>query len=234
MKNTVRRAMMLPAMAAAAATLLLAPGTVRAQGGPPGGGGGPGGGGFQMSPAARAKMNAYRKFNENHRNYREIGFTLRALPDFDKDPKTKISKAQAKQILAVINKWSPKKALTDDQARQANKELTGTFTIAQIKKMATMPRQGGRGGPGGGGGGGGFGGGRPGGGGGGFAGGPGGPRPGGGGPGGGGGARFDFSKMPNPKEYNPLNPNTLPQSPMSNRQKERWGQTMKLLKARAA
>ena len=196
-----------------------------------GGFGGPGGGGMpQMSPAAMAKMQAYRKFTQSHPNYRTLTRTLGAVSEMDKDAATKITKPEAQKMLAVITPWMSKPVMKDADAKAVNNALAKTLTVPQLKKMAASAgRQGGGGGrPGGGGfgGGGGQGGGRPGGGGGGFGGG----RPGGGGPGGG----FDLSKLPDPKEYNPLNVNSYPKSPMTERGKKRVTDFIAMLKSRAA
>ncbi len=171
------------------------------------------GGGAQMTPVQQAKMKAWQKFRDNHKNYQAVGGTLRGIQELDKDPKTALTKDQAKKILATFKQWESKSVLTNDQAGQANKQITSSLTLAQAKAVvvAQMSRAGGPGGRPGGGGFGGPGGGRPGGGGPGGAGGPGGGRP-GGGPG--GMANF---KMPDPKEYNPLNPGSMPDSPFKER-----------------
>ncbi len=185
MKQSVR--WILPA---AAITTLLAASGAFAQGGPPGGGGP---GGFQPSPEMMKKFQALRKWNDKHPNIGRVSQTLRAVGEMDKDPKTKITPAQAKKMLAVIRPWQKRPVMTDAQALQVNKQLTAAMTLPQIKKMATMPRMGGRrGGGGGGGGSGGGGAGRPGGGG--FAGGGGG---GGGRPG--GGRPFTAAMIPAPR-----------------------------------
>lgn len=186
-----------------------------AQGGP----GGPGGG-FQMTPQMQARMKKWQKWRENHKNIGQLSQTLRAMSEFEKDPKTKFTRAQARKILPILKAWRNRPVMTDSQALQVNKQITSTFSIPQIKKMASMPRMGGRGGGGGGFGGGG----RPGGGGfggGGFGGAGGGSRPGGGGP---GGRRGGFT-MPDPKDYNPLNPKTFP----FERARARMGQNMNTL-----
>jgi hypothetical protein len=151
-----------------------------------------GGFGAGMPPEMQAKMKAWQKFRDNHKNFSSIQQTIAGIGECEKDPKTALTKPQAKKVLAVLNKWGSKPTMTNEEAAAANKELTAGMTIAQIKKVATAPAPG-RGGRG-------FGGGQRG------AGGPGGARPAGGGPGG-GMANF---KMPDPKEYNPLNPDTLP------------------------
>lgn len=204
-------------------------------GGPPGGGGG---GGFQMTPELRAKFDKMRKFGESHKNYRSLSTTLRSIVEMDKDPKTKLTKDQAKKIWGAVSPWSSKPVMTDAQALAVNKQISGALTLPQLKKMASMSAQmGNRGGRGGGGGG--FGGGGGGGFGGGGGQGGGGGRPGGGGGGGfggGGGGRgnFDPSKIPDPKEYNPLNPNSYQESPFSQRMKQRLNEFITLIKSRAA
>lgn len=147
---------------------------------------GPGGG---MPPEMQAKMNAWKKFRDNHKSFSSIQQSLAGIGECEKDPKTALNKAQAKKVLAVLNKWGSKPTMTNDEATAANKEITSGLNIAQIKKIATAPAPG-RGGRG-------FGGGARG------AGGPGGGRPGGAG----GAPNFKF---PDPKEYNPLNPDSLP------------------------
>lgn len=203
--STHHRVSRLVLVVAAALPLLLSPLASFAQG--PGGQGGPGG--FQMTPEMQANMQKMRKFRDDNKHVFELGQTLRAFEDMDKDPKTKFTPAQAKTILAVVNKWKTKPAINNEQATQINKDLTKSLSMAQIKALAAAASRRGGGGGGGGrpGGGGGFGGGQggPGGGGGRPGGGGGQGGPGGGGrPGGGGGAW----KMPELKPFNPLNPDT--------------------------
>jgi hypothetical protein len=189
---------------------------------PPGGGGG-----FQMSPEMQKQMQAWRKFQDNHKNYGALSQTLRAMSEMDKTPTTKITGAQAKKILPILKAWRAKPVMTDAQALSVNKQITTVLTIPQIKKVATTSmRGGGGGGRRGGGGAGGGGGQRPGGGGGGFGGG------GGRGPGGGGGAGGGRMAMPAPKEYNPLNPDSLPER-MRERTKKRIDDLTTLLKSKA-
>lgn len=177
-----------------------------------------GGGGFQPSPQMMAKFRAWQTWRENNKNITNIQQTMFGLGELEKDPKTQLTKEQARKILAVIKKWRNKPTMTDDQAKQVMKEMTGSLTDAQLKKMATAPRfgQGGRG----------FG---------------GGARPGGGGGfGGGGGGRpggFDPSKFPDPAPYNPLNPDSSPFAKMSpemnQRVKQRFNEFIAKLEARA-
>ena len=187
--------------------------SAQAQG--PGGFGGPSG--QPMSPAVQAKMQAWRQWRDNHKNVSSLQRTLGALTQMEQDPRTRLTKPQAKAVLAVIRKWQAKPALTDAQARLVNTQITTPLTLVQIKKiaMASQPRRGG------GFGGGGFGVGRPGGG---F-----------GGPGGGPGGRpgFDPASMPAPRDYNPLNPDTQPMVRARDRAKQRHAQLMAALLAGA-
>jgi hypothetical protein len=184
----------------------------------------PGGpGGFQAPPAMQAKFQAWQQWRGAHKNVSALQRTLGALSRLEQDPKTKLTKPQARAVLAVIRKWEPKPALTDHQAMQVNAQLTAKLSAAQKAAIAASGR--GRGGPGGGRPGG-FGG-RPGGPGGGRPGGPGGGRPGGfgGRPGGPGG--FSPASFPSPHDYNPLNPATSPFA----RSRQRGQQRLASLKA---
>jgi hypothetical protein len=228
-KEIVMRVVHSVVLSLAAAAMLS--GAALAQGGPPPGGGG--GGGFanfmaSQPPEVQAKMKKWQAWRQNHKNIGQLNQTMRAITEMDKDPTSQLNKDQAKKIMAAVKPWESKPVMSDDQALALNKQITGVFSQSQLKKFATLQQQrGGFGRPGGGGGGGGgFGGPPPGGGG-------GGPRPGGGAPGG-GGMRFDPSKMPDPKDYNPLNPSTYPAGQMGDRMKQRTTEFMSILKTRAA
>jgi hypothetical protein len=184
--------LVVPALAA----LALAP-AANAQ--PPGGG--QGGGNF--TPEMRAQFQKFRKWQEANKNVVQLGRTFRRFRQLEENPKTQLTKEQARKILAVVKPWRRKPVMKDEEARKVMTQLTAPLSVPQLKAISQSESRGGRGG---GGGGAGFGGGRPGGGGpGGGAGFGGGGRPGGGGPGGGGGFR-----MPDPKPYNPLNPESSP------------------------
>lgn len=181
----------------------------------------PGGrpGGPPPSPAMMAKFQAWRHFRDTHKNVSALQQSLRAIGQMEKDPKTKLNKKQAHAVLAVINKWKSKPALTDAQAREVNTQLTAPLSLAQIKQIAIAGERR-RGGPGGGGPGGG---------------GPGGGGPGGarrGGPGGpGGGGRMNPASFPSPREYNPLNPATSPMTRGVDRAKKEMHELMSALAA---
>jgi len=198
----------LPCLLPLVAAFLMTSG-VQAQG--PGGFGGPppGMGGAPLSPALQAKMQAWRQWRDNHKNVASLQRTLVAISQMNQDPRTRLTKPQAKAILAVIHRWQPKPSLTDEQARQVNTQITAPLSLIQIKKIAMMaqPRRGG----------GGFGGGRP------------------GGAGGGPGGRpaFDIASMPSPRDYNPLNPNTQPMPRGRERAVQRHAQLIATLLASA-
>jgi hypothetical protein len=185
MKSVLK--MVVPALAVTA----LAPAAF-AQG-PPGGG--------NIPPEMRAQFEKMRKFRDNNKNVFQVQSTFRRLRRLDENPKTQLTKDQARKILAVVKPWRRKPVMKDDEARKVNLALTAPLTVAQLKAISQSDGRGGRGQ--GFGGGGGFGGGRQGGGG---FGRPGGGGPGGGGPGGGPGGRPGGFRMPDPKPFNPLNP----------------------------
>jgi len=153
-------------------------------------------GGFSPPPEMMAKIKAWQQWRGTHKHVETLQQTLRGLTAVEQDPKTQMTKPQARAALAVLRTWGSKPSITDAQALAINKKLTDSLTLPQLQKYAAATaRRGGRGGGGGFGGGGG----RPGGGG-------GGGRPGfGGGRGG-----FNPASFPSPHDYNPLNPSTIP------------------------
>lgn len=194
----------------AAVVLLTFAGAAFAQ--PPGGGGG-----GAPSPEMMAMFKKMGEWRDKNKNLFNVGRTMGALAEFEKDPKTALTKDQAKKILAVVSPWKTKPVMTDVNAKDLLKQVGATFTVPQATKMAQIAKEAAsrRGGFGGGGGGGmrPGGGGPPGGGGGGM-------RPGGGG--GGGGMQMDPAAMKKRmdammKGFNPLNFATIPDSPMKER-----------------
>lgn len=194
----------------------------------------PGAGGFQMTPEMQRRIEEMRKWREAHRHTFQLTSTLRALQEIDKDPKTKLTPAQAKKILDVLQPYRNKPKMTQDDAKQALKGIKAALNVSQLNAIARIEaerrnRRGGFGGPGGGPGGGGMGI-RPGG-----PGGPGGPpggalgaRP-GGAPGGAGGFRFDPARM---KDFNPFKPDTS--TPWGQQAAEYWNAFFKGLQQRAS
>ena len=152
------------------------------------------------SPEMQKKMDAWRTWYQKNPNVATTRQILNGMGDMMENPATRITKQQAGGILTILSAWKSKPVMKDAQAKAVNAQLTKGLTPAQLKVIASARRPGqqggGRGGPGGGGGMRGPGG----------PGGPGGMR-GPGGPGGPGGAGMD---VPAPRDFNPLNPDTLP------------------------
>ena len=191
---------------------------------------------------------------DSHKHVQGVQQMLRGLSTIESAPATKLNARQSRIVLGVLMHWKDKPVMTDAQAAYVIATIRGSLKPAQKSALDAASTRGfggfgggrpggpggaggaggwggGHGGPGGPGGpgGGGWGGGGPGGaGGGGWGGGHGGPGgPGGGGWGGGGGAR------PAPKEYNPLNPSTLPFQRMQARAQQRLDDLIGQLKATA-
>lgn len=168
------------------------------------------------------------QMREKYKYTFQLTSMVRHIGDIDKDPKYKLTPAQAKKVLAVLQPLRSKPKMTQDQAKAALKALKPIFTMTQLNAMARIPaspggrRQGGgmgMGGPGGG---------RPGG----PGGAPGGNRP--GGPGGSGGTAgrpgFDPNAM---KDFNPFYAKAAPGDQFGARNAKRWNAFFTGLQARA-
>jgi hypothetical protein len=140
----------------------------------------------------QAKIKLWQRYRDEHKKATGLGDTVRKIEGLNKEDQFRLDKKQSATMLAIMNKWSSKPTLSEDEAVVVTKDINGMLTVKQIKKMTTMPTGFGRGGQGGG---------RPGGGPGG-----GGPRP--GGPGG----RPGGFTMPDPPKagMNPFNPESAP------------------------
>ena len=193
----------------------------------PGGFGGPGGG--PMPPEMQAKMKAWQTWRGTHQNVTALQRTLGGMTRLEDTPATRLTKPQAKAVLAVMTKWQTKPRVSDAQAKLITTQLLAPLSAAQRQQL-TQPGR-----PGGGFGGGGFGGGRPGGGGfgGGRPGGFGGGRPGGFGGGRPPGSGFNPASFPSPREYNPLNPATQPMERSRDRAEKQHVRLITALKAAA-
>lgn len=166
----------------------------------------------QQQQILQAKRKAWEKWRENHKHVSALGQTVMGLMNLDTDPKTAITPEQARKLLPIFKTWRNKPVISNEDALKVNKALTEPLTDGQLKKIATAPRFG-RGGPG-------FG---------------GGARMGSGPQAGGGGQRpqFDVSKIPDPKDYNPLNPDSLPFEGMRAMAKQRMDKFVASLAAKA-
>ncbi len=66
-----------------------------------------------------------------HPNIRAVQRMLGGLHMLERDPKLKLTKPQAKSVLAVLNAWRAKPVMTNAQAGAVNKQLTASLTQAQ-------------------------------------------------------------------------------------------------------
>jgi hypothetical protein len=160
----------------------------------------------------------FSKFQEQHKYTFQLMQMVHHIGIIDNDPKYALTATQAKQVLAVIKPLRTKPKLTEDQAKQALKDLKKIFKVDQLNAMARIkPPQhrpgGGQGGPGG------------------FS---GQARPGGpGGPGGGQGnrPRFDANAM---KDFNPFYSKVDKKDPRSADRAKRWNEFFSALEKKAA
>ena len=152
----------------------------------------PPGGGFSMPPEIKAKIAAWKKYSEEHKNLTTLSKTMRAVETMNKEPETRLDKQQSAKMLTIVNTWKSKPDMSDDDAKNVQKQISGMLNIKQIKRMSMPDLAGGFGG--------------------------GGQRPGGGGGfgkmGGGGkmGGPGGMPKFPDPPKgtFNPMNADTLP------------------------
>lgn len=103
----------------------------------------------------------FAQFREQHKFTFQLMQMAHHIGAINNDPKHTLSPAQAKQVLAVIKPLKTKPKLTQDQAKQALKNLKKIFKVDQLNAMAKikapqrrpgmggMAGQGGPGGPGG-------------------------------------------------------------------------------------
>ena len=163
----------------------------------------------QQQEQLQAKRKAWEKWRANNKHVTAVGQTVMGFGTLEEDPKTALTKDQARKILPVLKSWRNKKVMSNDDALKVNRSLTAPLTDAQLKKIASAPRFG-RGGPG-------FG---------------GGARM-GGGAGGAQRPQFDISKFPDPQDYNPLNPDSLPFEGVRTMARQRMDKLIADLTARA-
>lgn len=191
------------ALAACAATLAWAASGATAQG-PMG----------NLTPAQQqvlqGKVKAWQTFMKNNKHVMTVTQTLRAIGEMNKKPATALDKSQAKTILAALKPWTTRKVMTNDAALELSKAITRPLTERQLKVLASE-LSGGQGG-GAGSGGGGMMGGRS------TA---------------GAGRSFDPASIPDPKPFNPLNPDSMPKSPFTGRAKQMLSELMGQLESRA-
>ena len=124
----------------AAAALFLA-GSAHAQ--RPGGFGGP-----PMPPEMQAKMKAWETWRGTHKNVSALQRTLGGMTRLEDSPATRLTRPQAKTVLAVLAKWQSKPSITDAQAKQITAQLLAPLSAAQRQQLTQPGRPGGFGGGG--------------------------------------------------------------------------------------
>ncbi|MDO8585538.1 MAG: hypothetical protein Q7T82_00710 [Armatimonadota bacterium] len=153
---------------------------------------------------AQGQGGQFGQFREQHKFTFQLMQMVRHIGEIDKAPKYALSPGQAQQVLAVLKPLRGKPKLTQDQAKQALKDLKRVFTVVQLNAMARIKPAPRRGGPG-------FG-----------AGGAGGPGS-SGGPGGNMGSRPRTRMDPNAmKNFNPFYRNPKATDEWSARRAQRW------------
>lgn len=210
-----------------ASVLMLMASTMAAFAQPPGGPGG-----FQMTPEMQRRMEEFRKWRDAHRYTFQLTSTLRGLEELDRNQKTKLTPAQAKKILGVLQPLRNKPKMTQDDAKNALKQIKAALNVTQLNALARIEaeRRNRFGGPGGGGMGM-----RPGGPGGAPGGAPG-ARPGGNAgprPGGPASGRWQMPDLSSMKDFNPFKPNPK-MGPFAQRGAEYWNNFFKGLQQRAS
>lgn len=88
---------------------------------------------------------AFGEFREKHKYTFQLMQTVRHIGEIDKDPKYALKPDQAKRMLAVLKPLRAKPNLTQDQAKQALKDIKPILTVDQLNAMARikpMPRGG--------------------------------------------------------------------------------------------
>ncbi len=151
----------------------------------------------------------FQQFREEHKYTFQLMQMVHHIGMINADPKHTLTPAQAKSVLSVIKPLSTKPKLTQDQAKQALKDLKKIFNVSQLNAMAKIKapqrRMGSQGGPGG-------------------PGGPGAQRPQGNRP------RFDLASM---KNFNPFYAKASKNDPMAAARAKRQSQFMSDLTKKA-
>ncbi len=80
----------------------------------------------------------FAKFQESHKYTFQLSQMARHISEIDKDPKYTLTPAQAKQVLGVLKPLKTKPKLTQDQAKDALKELKKPLTVNQLNAIARI------------------------------------------------------------------------------------------------
>jgi len=95
------------------------------------GGGGP-------PPGMMEKIKKWQKWGEQHKNLSTLGDLVYQINEINKDARFALTKPQANKVLALIKPVTPKKELSEDEAKSLSKSLTNVLTTKQLQKLATI------------------------------------------------------------------------------------------------
>ena len=155
--------------------------------------------------AQGAGSGQFQQFRDEHKYTFQLMQMVHHIQMINQDAKHTLTPAQAKSTLAVLKPLASKPKLSQDQAKQALKDLKKVFTVSQLNAMAKIKapqRRMSSGGPGG----------------------PGGRRPQGNRP------RFDLASM---KDFNPFYAKASKNDPMAADRQKRQAQFMSDLAKKA-
>jgi len=82
--------------------------------------------------------NQWSGFREKHKYTFQLMQMVRHIGEIDKDKKYALTPAQAKKVVGVLKPLRSKPKLTQDQAKQALKDLKPAFTASQLNAMARI------------------------------------------------------------------------------------------------
>lgn len=110
---------------------------------------------FAQGMMGGGQSDAFAQFREQHKFTFQLMQMVRHIGAINNDPRHTLSPGQAKRVLAILKPLKMKPKLTQDQAKQALKNLKKIFNVDQLNAMAKIkspqrrPGMGGQGGPGG-------------------------------------------------------------------------------------
>ncbi|HOJ20701.1 MAG TPA: hypothetical protein PLY56_04145 [Armatimonadota bacterium] len=93
------------------------------------------------SPEMRQRMEQFRKFREEHKYTFQLTDTIVALGELEKQNRHALTPAQAKKVNAVLAKVRKQPKLTQEQAKQALKEVKAPLTERQLTEVGKITKE---------------------------------------------------------------------------------------------
>lgn len=90
-----------------------------------------------LPPEVRARMEAWRKWREEHKYTFQLLGLVGGLMQLEQEGKP-LSAKQAKQVLAILQPLTKKQKLTQEEARKAQFALQKVLTAAQLNTISRM------------------------------------------------------------------------------------------------